>query len=223
MTLLLRPQVAQHRGSQRQVVVAGVECARLSVQEPACTGQERAARGLEAGAQRGRSARQETSRMAGPILSLGSGKPDERPGGMPYHQPAGSSAFAASLPGDGQHPREPALRPTHPDPPRYPLAERQDDSALDGVGVHPDREVFQQDHGPSRSLGPGSNPQFLCDRRPSLSSTRGTSSWAANGSHSMTTKPAHLLDQYFYPFMSLLIAFGSGGWGCRGSSSPRRR
>jgi len=94
------------------------------------------------------------------------GQPAGRPGGMLYHQPAGSSALSASLLGDNQHHREPARRCTHPDPPRYPLAERQNGSALDGLGVYPNREAVQQNHGPPRFMGPGSYPQPLCDRQP---------------------------------------------------------
>ena len=39
-------------------------------------------------------------------------------------------------------------------------------AALHGIGLPAHREAVQTHHGPSRSLGPGSNPQPLYDRRP---------------------------------------------------------
>ena len=96
----------------------------------------------------------------------GGGQPAGRSGGVLHHQPAGHPAVAAPLPGDHQHHRKPARRSPHPDPPRHPLAERQNGVALDGFGVPQNREALQQDHGLSRSMGAGSDPQPGCDRQP---------------------------------------------------------
>ena len=57
-------------------------------------------------------------------------------------------------------------RSAHPDPPRYTLADRQDGAALDGVGIHQNRETAQTHHGTSRFVGTGSDPRPLCDRQP---------------------------------------------------------
>ena len=116
-------------------------------------GQKPAARGLEARAPKEGMARiKKLAAWLDQKYPSGGGQSAGRPGRVLHHQPAGSPAVAAPLPGHHQHHREPARRSAHPDPPRDSLAERQHGLALDGLGFPPNREALQTHHGTPRSV-----------------------------------------------------------------------
>src|SRR5208337_292451 len=73
--------------------------------------------------------------------------------------PAGRAAVADALPGHNQYHRKPPCRSAHPDPPRNSLAKRQDGDSMVGLGLYQNRKEVQQDHGLSRSVDLGSDPQ----------------------------------------------------------------
>src|ERR1035437_2379864 len=101
----------------------------------------------------------QAGRVVGPGLSLGCGQSAGRAGRMLHHQPAGRVAVVDALPGHDQYHRKSSRWSAHPEPPRHPLAKRQDGDSLAGFGLHQNGKEVQQDHGLSRFVDLGSNPQ----------------------------------------------------------------
>jgi hypothetical protein len=112
----------------------------------------------------------------------------EGTGGMLHHQPVGHTAFTASLPGHHQRHRKSALRGSQANSSRLPLARRWNGQTVDGLGLPGDGEELLQDDGLSRSLGSGSNPQWIEVCHPTGG---GVVRWAQTAALNFQLRPGH--------------------------------